>query len=110
MSQKPTVPLRFNVDCYGLTVEEYKFLLDDIEEAIAEGNRKYGYGEPGYIGADGYFHALPVGAILPESKSKPKRFRIKSKSKLRRRQRPQIHYHRVGERVKQRPIVRGFRK
>ena len=58
---------RFNVDCYGLTVEEYKFLLDDIEEAIAEGNRKYGYGEPGYVGADGLFHSLPVGAILPES-------------------------------------------
>ena len=42
------------------------FLLGDIEEAIAEGNRKYGYGEPGYIGADGYFCSLPVGAILPE--------------------------------------------
>jgi hypothetical protein len=52
----PEKERRFNVDCYGLTVEEYKFLLDDIEEAIAEGNRKYGFGEPGYIDADGNFY------------------------------------------------------
>lgn len=43
----------------GLTDEEYQFLLDDIEEAIAEGNRKYGYGEPGYIDADGNFYPFP---------------------------------------------------
>jgi hypothetical protein len=109
-----SLPRRINVDCYGLTVEEYKFLLDDIEEAIAEGNRKYGYGEPGYIGADGYFYPLPEDVILPESKPKskpkpnPKRFRLKSKSKLR----PQIHYHhrmRTRSKQKQRPIVKGFR-
>jgi hypothetical protein len=32
---------------FGLTDEEHQFLLDDIDQAIAEGNRKYGYGEDG---------------------------------------------------------------
>lgn len=41
------------------TDEDYQFLLGDIEEAIAEGNRKYGYGEPGYIDADGNFYPFP---------------------------------------------------
>ena len=48
-----------NNEPFELTDEEYQFLLDDIEEAIADGNRKYGYGEPGYIDADGYFHPFP---------------------------------------------------
>jgi hypothetical protein len=90
----------------NFTDEDYQFLLDDIEEAIAEGNRKYGYGEPGYIGTDGYFHAFPDNVILPESN--PKRFRYKSKTRLR----PQIHY-RVKRRTKPvpriKPIVKGFR-
>lgn len=43
----------------GLTRLEYEFLLDDIEEAIREGNRKYGFGEPGYIDADGNFYPFP---------------------------------------------------
>ena len=94
----------------NFTDEDYQFLLGDIEEAIAEGNRKYGYGELGYIGVDGYFYPLPEGVILSEPKAKPnpKRFRLKSKSKLRQR-RPQIHYHRVRVRAKHRPMVKEFR-
>ena len=36
----------------NFTDEDYQFLLGGIEEAIAESNRKYGYGELGYIGTD----------------------------------------------------------
>lgn len=40
----------------GITKEEYEFLLSDIEQGIRDGNRKYGFGEPGYIDADGNFY------------------------------------------------------
>lgn len=65
-------------DTEGLTDEEYQFLLDDIEEAIAEGNRKYGYGEPGYIDADGNFYPFPDNDKPRQTltlKPKPKRKR-----------------------------------
>ena len=31
-------------ESFGLTDEEYQFLLDDIDQAVEEGNKKYGYG------------------------------------------------------------------
>ena len=34
---------------FGLTDDEYEILLEDIEQAVEEGNRKYGYGY-GYCG------------------------------------------------------------
>ena len=40
----------------GLTKEEYEFLLSDIEQAIEDGNRKYGFGESGTIDRDGNFY------------------------------------------------------
>jgi hypothetical protein len=40
----------------GITEAEYQFLLDDIAQAIEDGNRMYGYGEPGYIDKQGNFH------------------------------------------------------
>jgi hypothetical protein len=40
----------------GLTRDEYEFLLWDIEQAIEEGNRKYGYGGAGYLAADGNYY------------------------------------------------------
>ena len=29
---------------FGLTDDEYQILLEDIDQAVEEGNRKYGYG------------------------------------------------------------------
>jgi hypothetical protein len=55
---------------FGLTDDEYEILLEDIDQAVVEGNRKYGY-DYGY-GED------------VESQPKPR-------SKLR----PQIYYNRV---------------
>ena len=40
----------------GITEQEYQFLLDDIAQAIEDGNRMYGNGEPGYIHNDGNYH------------------------------------------------------
>jgi hypothetical protein len=40
----------------GITKAEYQFLLDDIAQGIEDGNRMYGYGEPGYIDKQGDFH------------------------------------------------------
>ena len=34
----------YDNESFGLTDEEYRFLLDDIDQAIEEGNKKYGYG------------------------------------------------------------------
>jgi hypothetical protein len=34
----------FDNESFGLTDEEYQFLLDDIDQAIEEGNKIYGYG------------------------------------------------------------------
>ena len=31
-------------ESFGLSDDEYEILLEDIEQAIEEGNRKYGYG------------------------------------------------------------------
>jgi hypothetical protein len=86
--EKPPV---YNVDCYGIDFDTYQFLLGDIAQGIEDGNRMYGFGEPGYIGADGIFHPL-TDNFIPDLKQKPrpKRFRLKSKSRLR--PRPQIHY------------------
>jgi hypothetical protein len=42
----------------GITEAEYQFLLDDIAQGIEDGNRMYGYGEPGYIDKQGNYHAF----------------------------------------------------
>jgi hypothetical protein len=94
--QKPPV---FNVDCYGIDFDTYQFLLGDIAQGIEDGNRMYGFGEPGYIGADGNFHPLTEPELEAKPKLKPKRYRLKSKSRLR----PQIHY-RVRPRPKSKPV------
>jgi hypothetical protein len=39
----------------GITEAEYQFLLGDIEQAIEDGNRMYGYGQPGYIDNNGNY-------------------------------------------------------
>jgi hypothetical protein len=44
---------------FGLTKSDYEFLLSDIEQAIEDANRKYGYGEPGYIDDVGDFYPFP---------------------------------------------------
>ena len=41
---------------FGLTKDDYEFLLSDIEQAIEDANREYGYGEPGYFDKDGNFY------------------------------------------------------
>jgi hypothetical protein len=59
---KPTPNSKTNsksIDDNFFTDEDYQFLLDDIEEAIAEGNKKYGYGEPGYIDRNGNYYPFP---------------------------------------------------
>ena len=40
----------------GLTYDEYQILVDDYEQAIAEGDRKYGYGGRGYLAEDGNYY------------------------------------------------------
>jgi hypothetical protein len=60
---------------FGLTYDEYQILLDDYEQAIEEGNRKYGYGGYGYVDGDGNHYPLSDNDI-------PKRVRIPSGSKL----------------------------
>jgi hypothetical protein len=88
-------------DTEGLTDEEYQFLLDDIEEAIAEGNRKYGYGEPGYIDTDGNFYPFP-----DNDKDKPRQtltLVVKSKSKHKRERR-----RRIGPSIEQVAVARGI--
>ena len=55
--QKSGLILENSKEC-GITEAEYQFLLDDIEQGIRDGNRKYGYGEPGYIDKDGNYHAF----------------------------------------------------
>lgn len=67
---------------FGLTDDEYQILLEDIDQAIEEGNRKYGYG---------------VVESKLESKPKPR-----SRRKLR----PQIYYNRV--RRKHSPTIKEF--
>jgi hypothetical protein len=43
-----SIPTEANVsESFGLTDEEYEFLQDDINQAITEGNRKYGFGNSG---------------------------------------------------------------
>jgi hypothetical protein len=55
----------------GLTRAEYEFLLDDIEFQIAEANRKYGCGEPGYIDKHGDYHPFPGGKRVRSRKLSP---------------------------------------
>jgi hypothetical protein len=45
---------------FGLTFSDYEFLLSDIEQAIEDANRKYGYGEPGYFDKDGNYYFAPI--------------------------------------------------
>jgi hypothetical protein len=44
---------------FGLTQDEYEILLEDIEQAIEEGNSVYGYGGNGYLGEDGNYYPFP---------------------------------------------------
>jgi hypothetical protein len=71
--EKPPV---FNVDCEGLDFDTYQFLLGDIAQAIEDGNRMYGFGEPGYIGADGNFHPFTA-----DNDNKPKISRAKTRTR-----------------------------
>ena len=41
---------------FGLTLDEYHILLDDITQAVEEGNRKYGYGGTRYLAEDGNYY------------------------------------------------------
>jgi hypothetical protein len=72
-------PTRYNngKGFFGLTDEEYEFLQYDIEQAVADGNKKYGYGGYGYIGEDGNHY-------LFHDNYKPKRLRSTSKPKPKR--------------------------
>jgi hypothetical protein len=54
-------------ESFGLTDEVYQFLLDDIDRAIAEGNRKYGYGE------DASLHPLPSNSPRSRPRVRSKR-------------------------------------
>jgi len=64
---------------FGLTWDEYQILLEDIEQAIAWGNRRYGYGEAGYLGEDGnYYLGSPTKQFVDHIR---KRRKYKSKSK-----------------------------
>jgi hypothetical protein len=66
-------------ESFGLTDEEYEFLQDDINQAIAEGNEKYGYGGCGNISEDGNHYPFPDNdkpkklSCIPKPKVKPKR-------------------------------------
>jgi hypothetical protein len=55
---------------FGLTKGDYEFLLGDIEQAIEDANRKYGYGDAGYIDNDGNFYPFP-------DNDKPRRIKVK---------------------------------
>ena len=72
---------------FGLTFDEYQILLEDIDQAAEEGNRKYGYG----------------GVV--ESKPNPK-----PRPRPRRKLRPQIYYNRVRRKQhQQQPMIKEFR-
>ena len=51
----------------GLTKEEYEFLQSDIEQAIEDANRKYGYGGYGFVDRFGNHYRDPRPRTLPES-------------------------------------------
>ena len=72
---------------FGLTDDEYQILLEDIDQAVEEGNRKYGYGG--------------VVEFKPSPKPRPRPIR-----KLR----PQIYYNRVRRKqsVEELMIERGL--
>ena len=57
---------------FGSTDEEYQFLLDDIDQAVEEGNKKYGYGGYGYIGKDGNYYLFPDNGKPQRSKPRPR--------------------------------------
>jgi hypothetical protein len=94
-------------DGFSLTDEEYHFLLDDIEQAIADANRKYGYGGYGFVDRFGNHYPDPRPRTVPESdlalerlerENRNLKAKAKSKSKSKPRPRPQIHYRIKGER------------
>jgi hypothetical protein len=73
---------------FGLTDEEHQFLLDDINQAIEDANKKYGYDDSEYIGEDGNYYPF-------SDNDKPKNIGHKtlipkSKTKRRRKRRPSI--------------------
>jgi|SRR5215208_6971573 len=77
---EPTGILPYDSEEFGLTQDEYEILLDDIEQAIDEGNRKYGYGGNGYLGEDGNYY-------LPTPDDKEKGFVDHTRTHIRTRQR-----------------------
>jgi hypothetical protein len=92
---KPPV---FNVDCYGIDFDTYQFLLGDITQGIEDGNRMYGFGEPGYIGADANYY--------PFSDSDPEIIAtIKSRPEPKRKRR---HRKRAGPSIEEVAIARGI--
>jgi hypothetical protein len=84
---------------FGLTDEEYEFLQDDINQTITEGNRKYGFGDSGYVGTDGYFHPLPVPD--PYNDKPRQTLTLKPKSKCKRKRR-------IGPSIEQVAVARGI--
>ena len=58
-------------ELFGLSDDEYEILLEDIEQAIEEGNRRYGYGYGGYVESE------------PKVKSRPE-------PRLKRRRKPSV--------------------
>jgi hypothetical protein len=73
MTNDPPV---FNVDCEGLDFDTYQFLLGDIAQGIEDANRMYGYGKPGYIGADGNFCPFTTITNKSDRKRRKKRDRL----------------------------------
>lgn len=45
---------------FGLTKDDYEFLLGDIAQGIEDANRKYGYGDDGYIDKDENYYFAPI--------------------------------------------------
>jgi hypothetical protein len=66
-------PIESCKESFGLTDKEYQFLLDDIDQAIEEGNKLYGYGN------DGNYYPLPDSSLKRPGrirKRRPKRLSV----------------------------------
>jgi hypothetical protein len=64
-----------DINFFGLTEDEYQILLEDINQAVEEGNRKYGFGEPEYIGAKSKPRPIPKVNPMP-TRTRTRRRRI----------------------------------
>jgi hypothetical protein len=62
---EPSAILPYDSEEFGLTQDEYEILLDDIEQAIDEANRKYGFGGAGYLAPDGNYYLPQPGDAPP---------------------------------------------